>query len=49
MIVASQARAPSGSMVMSIVAGSIESTCHPSSKLALISSWVIRRGPQSPG
>jgi len=46
---ASQARAPVGLKVMSILAGSIESTCHPSSKLALISSWVIRRGPKAPG
>ena len=44
-----QASAPLGSMLMSILEASIESTCHPSRKLALISSWVTRLGPQSPG
>src|SRR5208283_2032714 len=44
-----QASAPLGSMLMSILEGSIECTCHPSRKLALISSWVTRLGPQSPG
>ena len=44
-----QASAPLGSMLMSILQASIESTCHPSRKLALISSWVTRLGPQSPG
>ena len=44
-----QASAPLGSMLMSILEASIESTCHPSRKLALISSWVTRLGPQLPG
>jgi hypothetical protein len=41
----SQARAPLGSMVMSIVDASIESTRHPSANEVLISSRVTRRGP----
>ena len=46
---ASQARMPSGSVVTSIVLGSIESTCQPSANAALISSRVTLCGPQSPG
>jgi hypothetical protein len=34
---------------LSIITGSIESTRHPSAKAARISSWVIRRGPNTPG
>jgi len=34
---------------LSIITGSIESTCHPSEKAARISSWVTRRGPNPPG
>jgi hypothetical protein len=34
---------------VSISTGSIESTRHPSAKMARISSWVIRRGPSTPG
>jgi hypothetical protein len=49
LMAARHASAPLGSMVMSILALSIESTRHPSAKLALISSWVTRLGPQSPG
>src|SRR5258708_2017410 len=45
----SHAWAPAGSTVTSILDGSIESTLHPSEKLALISAWLMRRGPQSPG
>jgi hypothetical protein len=48
-IEARQAIAPLGSIVMSILAFSIESTCQPSAKLALISSLLTRLGPQSPG
>ena len=44
-----QASAPFGRLLVAIVEASIESTCHPSRKLALISSWVTRLGPQSPG
>jgi hypothetical protein len=44
-----QASAPLGILLVAIVEASIDSTCHPSRKLALISSWVTRRGPQSPG
>src|SRR5919112_3891008 len=47
--VTSQARMPSGSVVMSIVLGSIESIRHPSVNEAVISSRVTRCGPQSPG
>src|SRR5262249_53710421 len=47
--VASHARAPSGSVVMSIVLASIESTCHPpvnASRMAFcVSLWT---GPHSP-
>ena len=46
---ASQARTPSGPIVISILAGSMEFTSHPPPKLALISSCVTRRGPVSPG
>jgi hypothetical protein len=46
---ARHARAPFGSMLMSILASSIASMRHPSVKFAVISSCVTRRGPQSPG
>jgi len=49
MMRASQARIPSGPILLWSLAGSIESICHPLSKLALISSRVIRRGPKAPG
>ena len=45
----SQACAPSGSMVMSMVAASIDSMRQPAEKLALISFRLTRRGPHSPG
>ena len=44
-----QASAPLWMLLVTIVEASIESTCHPSRKLALISCWVTRLGPQSPG
>jgi hypothetical protein len=46
---ASQARTPSEPIVVSISASSMESTRHPSAKLALISSYATRRGAESPG
>lgn len=46
---ASQARALPGSIVISILDGSIASTSQPSTKLSRISSCRMRRGPQSPG
>ena len=46
---ASQARALPGSIVISILDGSIASTSQPSTKLSRISSSRMRRGPQSPG
>ncbi|CUU58884.1 hypothetical protein Ga0074812_12312 [Parafrankia irregularis] len=48
-IEASQAETPIVSNVISRVAGSTASTCQPSAKLLRISSWLIRRGPMSPG
>jgi hypothetical protein len=46
---ASQASAPVGMKVTAIALASIESTRQPSPKLALISPWVTRRGPNVPG
>ena len=48
-MIASQARAPSGSIVISIWVGSIDWILHPSVKLDWISALLTRRGPQSPG
>jgi hypothetical protein len=45
---ASQARAPSGLMVISSTVSSMESTRQPSAKLWRSSSWRTRLGPQSP-
>ena len=45
---ASQASAWCGSIVMSILAGWMESTVHPPAKLPRISSGRMRRGPHSP-
>lgn len=46
---ASQARTTLGSMLMCIFEGLIESTFQPSLKAVVISSRVMRRGPQPPG
>src|SRR5437773_9702121 len=44
-----QAATEPGSKTTSSLVGSIASTRQPPAKLVRISSWVIRRGPQSPG
>jgi hypothetical protein len=48
-MVASQHLAASRWTASSIIAGSIESIRQPSPKVALISPWVIWRGPKKPG
>ena len=48
-MVASQAWTAPRWTALSIITGSIESTRHPPAKAARISSWVIRRGPNTPG
>ena len=48
-IAARQAKTPSGANVAIMRASSIESTRHPSAKLAWISFSVTRLGPNSPG